>query len=74
MAEDTGIWMILLFRALISVPAHAIFTSMYGYGLSIYKLTHKRHKHAILWGSLVLSIGLHAVFNYLTILTKRGAI
>jgi RsiW-degrading membrane proteinase PrsW (M82 family) len=62
LAISTGV-----FRALLSVPAHAIFAGMWGYALGCAKFCpQERKKHIILLG-LALAIFLHASFNFLVL-------
>jgi RsiW-degrading membrane proteinase PrsW (M82 family) len=50
-------------RALLSVPGHALFSSMWGYALGRAKFDPARGTGFIL-GGLALAIGLHGVFNF----------
>jgi RsiW-degrading membrane proteinase PrsW (M82 family) len=50
-------------RALLSVPGHALFSSMWGYALGRAKFDPNRGPFFIL-GGLVLAIAMHGVFNF----------
>ncbi len=62
-------------RAILSVPAHVLFSSMWGYALGVAKFLHDpiRGRRYILHG-LVLSIVLHGIFNFLILSHKTTAI
>jgi RsiW-degrading membrane proteinase PrsW (M82 family) len=53
------------FRAIISVPGHALFSVFWGYGLGIAKFLPPGRRASVIAGSLVLGIGVHGVFNLL---------
>jgi protease PrsW len=56
---DVAIW-----RALLPVSGHALFAVWMGYYLGKAKFTQQRNKKRLfLWASIVLPIGLHAVYN-----------
>jgi RsiW-degrading membrane proteinase PrsW (M82 family) len=55
---------VYVLRALLSVPGHALFSSMWGYGLGRAKFDPSRGRMYILAG-LILAIILHAIFNFL---------
>jgi RsiW-degrading membrane proteinase PrsW (M82 family) len=53
-------------RAILSVPAHALFAVIWGYALGVAKfMPEKRRKVPVIIGGLLLAIGVHAVFNFL---------
>lgn len=54
-------------RALISVPSHAIFSSMWGYALGLAKCTPKAQKGHIVVTGILLAILLHGIFNFLAL-------
>ena len=51
-------------RALLSVPAHALFSSMWGYALGIAKYRVKG-KRLIIFGGLITAMVLHSLYNFL---------
>ncbi len=53
-------------RAILSVPAHALFAIIWGGSLGIAKfMPDGRRKSTVIAGGLLLAIGVHAVFNFL---------
>ncbi len=54
-------------RALISVPSHAIFSSMWGYALGLAKCTPKAQTGHIVLTGVLLAILLHGIFNFLAL-------
>ncbi len=54
-------------RALISVPSHAIFSSMWGYALGLAKCTPNAQKGHIVVTGILLAILLHGIFNFLAL-------
>ncbi len=54
-------------RALISVPSHAIFSSMWGYALGLAKCTPKAQTGHIVLSGVLLAMLLHAIFNFLAL-------
>ncbi len=53
-------------RAILSVPAHALFAVIWGYSLGIAKfMPGGRRKGTVIAGGLVLAISVHAVFNFM---------
>jgi RsiW-degrading membrane proteinase PrsW (M82 family) len=57
----------ILIRALLSVPAHALFSSIWGYALGRYKFDKKKKRFIVLYG-LLLAMLLHAAFNYVCLI------
>ena len=57
----------ILIRALLSVPAHALFSGIWGYALGRYKFDKKKNRFIVLYG-LLLAILLHALFNFLCLI------
>jgi len=55
----------LVIRALLSVPGHAIFAGMWGYGLGVAKFAAPERRQAIVLQGLVLAMVLHGLFNFL---------
>lgn len=53
------------FRAVLSVPGHALFSVFWGYGLGIAKFRPPGKKKTIIFTGLALGIACHVVFNYL---------
>jgi protease PrsW len=56
----------ILIRAFLSVPAHALFSSAWGYALAKYKFSKKKNVGVVLVGLLIAML-LHASFNLLAI-------
>jgi protease PrsW len=53
-------------RAILSVPAHALFAVIWGYSLGIAKfMPGGSRKNTVIIGGLLLAIGVHAVFNFM---------
>jgi len=55
-----------LIRAFLSVPAHALFSSAWGFALAKYKFSEKKNIGVVLIGLLIAML-LHAAFNLLAI-------
>jgi RsiW-degrading membrane proteinase PrsW (M82 family) len=60
------------FRAILSVPGHAIFAVFWGYGLGIAKFRPPGKKIAIVAAGLILAIIVHGFFNLLLDLSYPG--
>jgi len=60
-------------RAILSVPGHALFASMWGYAMSLQKFT-KNKKKSFIFAWVSLAILLHAAMNFLTTISAAGAI
>ena len=58
---------VILIRALLSVPAHALFSGIWGYALGRYKFDKKKNRFIVLYG-LLLAMLLHAAFNYVCLI------
>ena len=56
----------LLIRAFLSVPAHALFSSFWGYALAKYKFGSDK-KIIIIFVGLLLSMLMHSLFNFLCV-------
>ncbi|MBN1327539.1 MAG: PrsW family intramembrane metalloprotease [Candidatus Cloacimonetes bacterium] len=54
---------VILVRSLLSVPGHALFSSIWGYALGKVKFTDSRKKHLLLGSSLILAMIAHGLFN-----------
>ncbi len=53
-------------RAILSVPAHALFAVIWGYALGVAKfMPPGSRKSTVIVGGLVLAIGVHATFNFM---------
>lgn len=57
----------IIIRALLSVPAHALFSSIWGYALGRYKFDKKKNRFIVLYG-LLLAMLLHGLFNFLCLI------
>jgi RsiW-degrading membrane proteinase PrsW (M82 family) len=60
LAVDTG-----LFRAVLSVPGHALFSSMWGFALGQAKFSPPARRGVIIAQGLILAILFHGIFNFL---------
>jgi len=58
---------VILIRALLSVPAHALFSGIWGYALGRYKFDKKKNRFTVVYG-LLLAMLLHALFNFLCLI------
>ena len=56
---------LVFFRAILSVPGHALFSSMWGHSLGIVKFENPRNPSKIIIIGLAGAIVFHALFNYL---------
>jgi len=54
---------IAVIRAFLSVPGHALFSSMWGYGLGFAKFADGPRRKRLIISGLALAMGLHAAFN-----------
>jgi len=61
-----------LFRAILSVPGHALFAVFWGYALGIAKFRPPGKKAAIVAFGLILAIAVHGFFNLLLDLSYPG--
>lgn len=65
-ARSAGIFtFVFLVRSLLSVPGHALFSSMWGYALGMAKFSHGDTYWKFVLPGLALSIALHGLFNFL---------
>ncbi|GEM_PF-126246 len=55
-------------RSILSVPAHALFSIMWGYALGVAKFTGKERGNKLITIGLLSAIGLHALFNFVATL------
>ncbi len=60
------------FRAVLSVPGHALFAVFWGYALGIAKFRPPGKKNVIIIAGLVIAIGVHGFFNLLLDLSYPG--
>lgn len=51
-------------RALLSVPAHALFSSMWGYALGMTKFSENPKNQNLIYKGLALAMLFHAMFNF----------
>lgn len=68
------VWKLYLIRAFLTVPGHAIWSSMWGYALGLAKLVDTERRWLLIAKGLLLAVVLHAVFNYLVINFIPGAV
>ena len=62
-------------RAVLSVPGHVLFSSMWGYALGWAKFTRRRHAaRSVVTRGLALAMFLHAAFNLLALSALPGAL
>ena len=54
-----------MLRAVLSVPGHALMSSMWGYALGQSLVTPHPLARRLIWHGLALAIFLHAAFNFL---------
>ncbi len=62
------LWTVAILRAVVSVPGHAVFSSMWGYAMSKMKFSvnlSPKKKKTIIRSGLILSMILHAALNFL---------
>ena len=65
LTELATLSMLVFFRAILSVPGHALFSSMWGHSLGIVKFENPRNPSKIIIIGLAGAIVFHALFNYL---------
>ena len=58
---------VFIMRALLSVPGHALFSSMWGYALGMTKFSDKPHSKNLIRKGLGLAMLFHAGFNFLLV-------
>ena len=56
---------VILARSVLSVPAHALFSSMWGYALGRAKFSKSQNKNLIIIAGITLAIAFHSLFNLL---------
>jgi RsiW-degrading membrane proteinase PrsW (M82 family) len=56
---------VILARAVLSVPAHALFSSIWGYALGRAKFSKSQNKNLIIIAGIILAIAFHSLFNLL---------
>jgi RsiW-degrading membrane proteinase PrsW (M82 family) len=57
--------LVTVFRAILSVPGHALWSSMWGYALGFAKFSDKKLRKRLIFEGLLLAMVMHAVFNFL---------
>ncbi len=62
--ELAALFWIVILRAVLSVPGHALFSSVTGYALGIAKFGNPRDAPKIIITGLAVAIVFHALFNY----------
>jgi protease PrsW len=65
LTELSTLFWVVLFRAVLSVPGHALFSSVMGYSLGIAKFGNLQGAPKIILTRLAGAIVFHALFNYL---------
>lgn len=66
------VWKLYLLRSLLTVPGHAVWSSMWGYALARAAFT--QSKRAAVTKGFALAVALHALFNYFIITHPVGAV
>lgn len=61
-------------RAILSVPGHALFSSMWGYALGLAKFSPPERGRKLLRNGLIFSILTHGIFNFLGCFTLLGGL
>lgn len=56
---------VTILRALLSVPGHALWSSMWGFALGFAKFAPPRRRSRLIRTGLLMAIGMHALFNLL---------
>lgn len=74
MSPFAAVLLVFAVRALLSVPGHALFSSMWGYALGRAKFTDQSAGARIVIKGLLLAMGLHAVFNALVVFIPAASI
>ena len=64
---------VFVVRALLSVPGHALFSSIWGYALGWAKFPGARTAKGVVLKGLLLAMFLHAVFNGLLVIVPWAA-
>lgn len=67
------VWKLYIVRALLTVPGHAIWSSMWGYAIGWTKFAPQHRLSPVLKG-ITIAIVLHALFNYLVTYYIPGAV
>lgn len=62
---DSSVLVTGTLRAILTVPAHALFGIFWGYGLGIAKFSPAQTRAGIILAGLILGGGVHALFNFL---------
>ncbi len=57
--------LVTVFRAMLSVPGHALWSSMWGYALGFAKFSDEEFQKKLIMEGLILSMAMHALFNFL---------
>lgn len=65
---------VFIIRALLSVPGHALFSSMWGYALGWAKFTDGKRRGRLILKGLLLAIVFHGLFNSLLITVPLAAL
>jgi RsiW-degrading membrane proteinase PrsW (M82 family) len=68
------VWKLYLIRAFLTVPGHAIWSSMWGYSLGLAKLVETERRWLLVAKGLLFAVVLHSVFNYLVMNFIPGAV
>ncbi len=66
--------MVFLIRALLTVPGHALWSSMWGYALGRAKFLDEEQGKPLIFKGILLAILSHAVFNFLLLLSYFSAL
>lgn len=61
-------------RAILSVPGHVLFSSMWGYTLGLSKFAPTKFRHKMILQGLILSVVVHGVFNFFATISAIFAV
>ncbi len=65
---------IFVLRALLTVPGHALWSSMWGYALGWAKFSDEERGKRLIRNGIILSIIFHSLFNFLLVTSTFGAL
>jgi RsiW-degrading membrane proteinase PrsW (M82 family) len=69
-----GVVLVFILRSLLSVPGHALWSILWGYGLGLAKFSPRERRGRMLRNGLVLSMFFHGLFNALLVIFPLGAL
>jgi len=71
-SAQSKVMIVFAARAILSVPGHALFSSMWGYALGQAKFSDQKRATRLIWWGLLSSIGAHCLFNLFASITVLG--